>query len=405
MNLEESKYKDIKDYLQNSIVTPEAEKELKGYLEDAFERFMYTFDMIPDTHSNNNLLELGSNPYFLTLMIKRYKKYQIKLANYFGEGHSLHQQCIKNKKYNEEHIFDFLQFNVEKEIFPFKGKEFGVVLCCEILEHLIEDPIFMLSEIHRILDDNGILILTTPNVCRQENVERLINGENIYDPYSGYGIYGRHNREYTVMEIEEILSKTGFEVQEVTSRNIHGQPNSHKDYNRFNGDNIFAVAKKTGPFKYYYPSYLFRSINKRLIINHPYVRMGENDSVQLGDGWYHLEDWGKDIGYIRWTSGKAEAYLKCTMKPKILKIVAYVGNGNIKCNIKVNSHNDVVHTHNCIFEPTQNDYEIDLINMNMINNSDVLRVTFEVDTTWNPVNHGSTDDRELGIAVKSILVE
>ncbi len=32
-------------------------------------------------------------------------------------------------------------------------------------------------------------------VSRLENVCRMIAGVNIYDPYSGYRPYGRHNRE------------------------------------------------------------------------------------------------------------------------------------------------------------------------------------------------------------------
>jgi hypothetical protein len=41
----------------------------------------------------------------------------------------------------------------------------------------------------------------------------MVNGVNIYDPYSGFGPYGRHNREYTRHELHRLLEFAGFEVE------------------------------------------------------------------------------------------------------------------------------------------------------------------------------------------------
>ena len=67
----------------------------------------------------------------------------------------------------------------------------------------------------------GILIVTTPNVVRLENVRRVIAGENIYDPYSGYGPYGRHNREYTTENLFALLSANGFSVRTMFTADVH----------------------------------------------------------------------------------------------------------------------------------------------------------------------------------------
>jgi hypothetical protein len=40
----------------------------------------------------------------------------------------------------------------------------------------------------------------------------MIAGLNIYDPYSGYGPYGRHNREYNKDELYRLLSALGFKI-------------------------------------------------------------------------------------------------------------------------------------------------------------------------------------------------
>lgn len=86
---------------------------------------------------------------------------------------------------------------------------------------MIESPIRALLNINAMLKRDGILILSTPNVNRLENVARMIAGANIYDPYSGYGKYGRHNREYNKHELAQILTLCGFEIEIMFSANVH----------------------------------------------------------------------------------------------------------------------------------------------------------------------------------------
>jgi SAM-dependent methyltransferase len=116
---------------------------------------------------------------------------------------------------------EFRHFNIETERFPFPDAYFDVVLFCEILEHLLMDPMAVLREIKRVLRPSGALILTTPNVNRLENVTRMVAGLNIYDPYSGYGPYGRHNREYNKHELSLLLDYLGFEIDVLESADVH----------------------------------------------------------------------------------------------------------------------------------------------------------------------------------------
>ncbi len=45
---------------------------------------------------------------------------------------------------------------------PFKNNEFDLIWCSEVIEHLI-NPTETISEFHRILKNNGKMIITTPN--------------------------------------------------------------------------------------------------------------------------------------------------------------------------------------------------------------------------------------------------
>ena len=252
----------LQDYLLNSTIVPGPKEELRHYVEDAFFRFIKTLQMIP-VDATGKLLEMGSNPYFTTTLLKKFRKLDLYGANFFSTPDDSIVQTVFNEKYGEKFVYESKLFNIEKSIFPYPESTFDYVLFCEIIEHLVENPVHVLEQIFRILKPKGTIILTTPNVARASNIEKLSRGENIYDPYSKYGIYGRHNREYTIHELTELLSKTGFEVKMRFTKFVHvKKPDSNwwklTDTDSFKGDYIFISATKKEKFEMYKPSWLFR---------------------------------------------------------------------------------------------------------------------------------------------------
>jgi SAM-dependent methyltransferase len=159
------------------------------------------------------------------MLLRRFTPLRLTLANYFGPH-------VETKMLDQEVAVDdggrptvvalkTHHFNIEREPFPFADASFDVVLCCEILEHLQNDPLAALREIYRVLRPGARLVVTTPNVARLENIARLLRGENIYDPYSGYGAYGRHNREYTLAELQRLLEYAGFWIEKAFTADVH----------------------------------------------------------------------------------------------------------------------------------------------------------------------------------------
>ncbi|MGB6295168.1 MAG: class I SAM-dependent methyltransferase [Rivularia sp. (in: cyanobacteria)] len=246
------------NFLETVLVSDAPATEMANYCRQDFRRFVYTYGLVQDMAGN--CLELGANPYFTTILLKKFTNLKLTLANYFGlENTDKLVQEVRYKDFeSDQHLLVKLEsnhFNIEEDVFPFEDRCFDIILFCEIIEHLLIDPVKVLKEIKRILKPNGALILTTPNVSRLENVAKMIAGVNIYDPYSGYGPYGRHNREYNKHELYLLLKYLGFKIDTMFTADVHEN----------NANNYSSVAKLESLLKHREPDlgqYIFvRALN------------------------------------------------------------------------------------------------------------------------------------------------
>jgi SAM-dependent methyltransferase len=214
-----------KEYLLSFHVFPDPQ-EAQQYLHDSWGRMGTVLTWLKDlqVHGVKRVLELGANPYYLTLLMKRYLPLDLTLANFFGDSsqNGSGVQSIENSV--EKHEFAYSHFNVELDSFPYRDSSFDCVIFCEILEHLILNADFAASEISRVLRPGGFVILTTPNAARLANLIQILKGNNIYSGYSKHGIYGRHNREYTLKEVVDLLSRHHFRMMDTVVKNIYPHP-------------------------------------------------------------------------------------------------------------------------------------------------------------------------------------
>jgi SAM-dependent methyltransferase len=242
-----------------------------NYLEGDYKRFLYTLNLIPD--GTGRLMEIGANPYYMSMLIRRFTQFELHCSNYFGPGlNSDGVQYMVNSNNNEKIEFKFKHFNIEDEEIPCSSQSFDVILFCEVIEHFTKDPMRALLNVKKALKPNGYLILSTPNVARLDNVAKLMAGANIYDPYSGHGIYGRHNREYNKHELYLLLTHLGFDIEIIFSADVHANTSgAFFDPDKFIhllefrkndlGQYIFLRAKNTREPNTKKPSWLYRSYN------------------------------------------------------------------------------------------------------------------------------------------------
>ena len=395
----------VRDYLGSFDLFAGNEAEGESYLSLALRRFLITMSMVPPAgRPGARLLELGANPYFVTLLLKKFTSYESVLANYFGEAGTpggRGTQTIASRRYGEQHVFEYDHFNGESDRFPYRDGTFDLVLNCEILEHLPLDPTHYLCECHRVLRPGGALLLTTPNVLAFQNLWRLAASRNIYDIYSGYGIYGRHNREYTPSELVHLLLECGFSIDQVRLEDIyphHGLTRWLKRFRQHWRDNLFVLARAHGQPIYSYPPWLYRSMSNLRRVVRPDVVMGENDAVQLGEGWHPLER----LPYAaRWTSEQAYVYLLRPENPRRLGLeisapgapasptTLTVEIGSVRQSFALKSG-----TWEELYLPVPSDLPSE------------VEVRLTTRPTHNPSRQGrSRDDRELGVLVRRLWIE
>jgi hypothetical protein len=196
---------------------------------------------------------------------------------------------------------------------------------CEIIEHLAIDPVRALSEIHRVLRPDGVVVITTPNCLSLQRLEGFLLGQSEmvdrYSPALGYG--ARHNREYRPYELRTLLESTGFVIEEMVVRDLAEVPRGQRlrralwrrilrlYSNHPREEHIFLRARRGPRFRWSFPSALYDQTDLYVVVREPWVEMGVNDSIQCAAGWGALDPGRDGQGARRWTRGAAQVLLKC----------------------------------------------------------------------------------------------
>jgi 2-polyprenyl-3-methyl-5-hydroxy-6-metoxy-1,4-benzoquinol methylase len=132
-------------------------------------------------------------------------------------------QCVREQKITA------LLCDLNSEPLPFEDSFFDAIFAGEIIEHLI-DPDHLLREVHRTLTENGVFVLSTPNLASWYNRIALLLGWQPLDSGTSFchdvGRPGflrfdeggtEHLRLYTLRALKELMLINGFKVVDVAA--------------------------------------------------------------------------------------------------------------------------------------------------------------------------------------------
>ncbi len=242
------------------------------YAKTHIERLARTLKITPQGGAADSVLEMGAYMQ-ITPALKNILGYNEVRGCYLGP---LGETDAKTVKSTTGESFSCLVdlFDAERDRYPYADGRFAAVVCCELLEHLAEDPMHMAAEINRILRPGGRLVLSTPNICALRSVSAILRGNHpgINSQYTarkgGNEAEPRHAREYTPGEVRKLFAAAGFAVERLETgpygfetAEDHGAVREFLQREGFSTHLrdacIHAVGRKTGPAKQRYPDWLY----------------------------------------------------------------------------------------------------------------------------------------------------
>jgi SAM-dependent methyltransferase len=198
--------------------------DIREYFLKHLPRLARTLTLVPSPETSGRILELGCYMQ-ITPFLQHWRGYSYVRGAYYGPlGRTDHGVAsVRGEQF--EAAIDL--FDAEGDRYPYDDGSFETVLACELIEHLLKDPMHLVLECHRILEEGGRLVVTTPNVASLTSVARVLHG---YDNPQISSAYRRprtdtpqeapHVREYTAFELRDALQSGGFEIEALSTEPI-----------------------------------------------------------------------------------------------------------------------------------------------------------------------------------------
>ena len=261
---------EVKAFLRSLDVAGEG---ARAYLGTHLHRIALTMTMVPPPALTSRALDLGTFMQMPPVLACVFGYREVRGA-YYGPPGRIDDKVVTS---GGREIFrcQVEHFDAERDRFPYPDEWFDLVLCCEMIEHLLHDPMHMMLEIRRVLANSGRVILTTPNVVSFTAVARVLHARENPQLFSMYTDPRKpagdteipHVREYTPAELEEVLRSAGFELEYLFTEKVAGYEADlyYRDILEINdyptalrGEQMYALGRKVaGAALTRYPKFLY----------------------------------------------------------------------------------------------------------------------------------------------------
>ncbi len=194
----------------NSLSLEEPDKQ---YIQFHINRYRETLSIIPVSSIAFNVLDIGAFRGHLSILVKKFFNCKV---------HALDVNASMRQRLAAEGI-ELKTCDISREPLPYDAETFDVVLFCETLEHLTISPYIALTEVRRVLKENGVLVLSTPNIAALVKRLQLLIGRSPLHPFTDsqnhathFNEFGYdHVHEYTKNEIRSVLERANFTIEKL----------------------------------------------------------------------------------------------------------------------------------------------------------------------------------------------
>lgn len=168
-----------------------------------------------ENRKDATLLDIG--PAFQTMLIR----------NYFPE-YTIDTLGFSFNKFEYRESEQHYTFDLNKSQNPsdwiMTKRKYDIIVFTEVIEHLHTSPALVLKFVHSLLNENGILILQTPNAVTLPYRILMLAGRNPYMLISEDANNHAHFREYTLNEMKTYLKGAGFSIVKAYRKNYFYRP-------------------------------------------------------------------------------------------------------------------------------------------------------------------------------------
>lgn len=210
---------EIESFLRRIELAGDADR---AYFETHLPRLVRTLSLVPP--HGGSALELGSYGHTAAALLRVLGYPEVRGAYYSATpGRDRKTLRIAGEP---DVVLDIDLFDAERHRYPYADGSLRLVLCSEVIEHLIADPMHLLFECHRILAEGGLLLLTTPNAASLTSVACTLHGSRNPQVFSAYPAAGNsdtpHVREYTARELADAVTAAGFSLEALFTERTAG---------------------------------------------------------------------------------------------------------------------------------------------------------------------------------------
>ena len=227
-------------------------------------RMARSLHILMEQSPSGTMLEIGASGVMTLALSELFPEVDLEVTNFDMEKPLEHTfEVFAGSRSGK---FKAYALDLESDALPVPSEYYDSIVCCEVLEHMDVDPMFMLSEVNRTLKLGGLLFLTTPNITSTRAITKMMSGIEPYF-YMQYQVDRspyRHNYEYSIFSLKQVLRAAGFEgsiwtedcfedpvMQIIDKLKTAGIEIPHV------GDNIITIARKTGPVVNRYPEAIY----------------------------------------------------------------------------------------------------------------------------------------------------